>query len=599
MNITTKIDENFPWFHPDVWPSGIVKNITYDDTKIMYDVLVEQAAKIPDARVTWYGETYMTYKELLDRTDRFATGLLKIGVKKGDVVAICLANCHQYVISSYACQKIGAISTGINPAYKPMEALHQLEITGADYIIMLDLLSAKSRLGPIFDKYDFKGVIVTNLLDLAPGIKGAKKLMLKAVRLLVKPKVSVIHKFKDLLNNSPDSPRAEIDTENDPATYLMTGGTTGVPKAAVLSHKNAYVNALQSAEYCFKLEFPKDRVPEDGVGFDCCLVGIIPLFHSFAYTAIMNSSIIAGGWMQLFSLPPKEKVLLDTWKKLKIDRGMFYVGAEVLFQRLVEFEEIDDYKDVLKKLSGAVCGAGPLHPHIRDKFLEKTGLDVVQGYGLTEASPVVSVGSYIDGKVACKGTIGLPIPGIEWKIFPTSDFEAGPIDVRTAEEAGELCVSGPNVMKGYLNEPERTAATIKEYDGKKWLLTGDIAYTDDMGRMIICDRKKQLIKVKGYSVFPTEVESMLGKNDAVLEAAVAGIPDSVTGEMVKAWVKVSAESNITSENLLDWCKENMTHYKVPKEIDFIDEIPKSIIGKVQRRQLKEADPRWKAANPDK
>ncbi|MCP4760209.1 MAG: long-chain fatty acid--CoA ligase, partial [archaeon] len=276
--------------------------------------------------------------------------------------------------------------------------------------------------------------------------------------------------------------------------------------------------------------------------------------------------------------------------------GMLYPGAEVLYQKLIECEVIDEYLEEARLISGGFAGAGALHPHVAKKFKEVVGVDLIQGYGLTENSPVVSLGTYVNGEVATGDTIGVPLPGNEWKIFPTFNFNAGPIDPRTQEEAGELCVSSPSMMKEYLNEPERTAATIKEYDGKKWLLTGDIVYTDDLGCMTICDRKKQLIKYKGWSIFPTDVENLIANNENVMEVAVAGLPDVATGEIVKAWVKVKAESNLTPSYLQKWCEENMTHYKVPKEIEILDEIPKDMVGKVQRRQLQEADPRWINAN---
>jgi long-chain acyl-CoA synthetase len=245
-----------------------------------------------------------------------------------------------------------------------------------------------------------------------------------------------------------------------------------------------------------------------------------------------------------------------------------------------------------------VSGAGALHRPVKDKFEQVSGGKLVEAYGLTECTTVVSTGPF-NGKDE-PGKIGLPYPGTDWAIFDADNFEAGPICDGTIEKGnfgiehtGEICVCGPQVMKEYLNKPEDTAATLKMWDGRIWCRTGDIGFMDETGQITIRDRKKQMIKYKGYSVFPKEVEELIGSHPDVIEVAVAGLPDPETDEMVKAWVQLKEDSQITSDDLLEWCKENITHYKVPKQIEIIAEIPKTIVGKVQRRELQEADPIWK------
>jgi long-chain acyl-CoA synthetase len=241
-------------------------------------------------------------------------------------------------------------------------------------------------------------------------------------------------------------------------------------------------------------------------------------------------------------------------------------------------------------LRGCISGAGPLHKTVKDRFERVTSATLVEGYGLSEASPVVSGGPLSD--IDTTGTIGLPLTGIEWKIM---DMETGTRELPRGE-SGELVLTGPTVMQGYLKNPQETAATIREWDGKRWLYTGDIGFMDDHGRVTLNDRKKQLIKVKGYSVFPTEVEQLMGPHEGIQEVVVAGLPDKETGESIKAWVVLrdNWKGRITEVELRQWCRDNVTHYKVPKYIEFIDEIPKTLVGKVMRRELQEADPVYKS-----
>jgi long-chain acyl-CoA synthetase len=587
MKITTRVDENSPWFSK-YWPETVPTQLTYDDSLTLYDILERNAGENPDYKAVWFLDTWVTYEQLKDMVDRFASGLNSLGAKKGDVLALILPNCIQYVVAYYAAIKLGVIVTGVNPTYKPGEVLHQLKLTGAEYVLILDMLD-ECMLGPIRNELDFKGVVSTNLVDLAGGMSTTKKVLGKMLGRIPKGKVPDSSEFLKVLENAgPDSPRAVIDQEQDPAAYIMTGGTTGEPKAAVLTHRNVYTNALQVNNWVLNQPTPEFEVP----GPKGAVVGVLPLFHSFGMTCVMNSAIMVKAWMMLFPKPPSTSDLLKTFEKLDISNGMIYPGAEILFQRIADFPKIGRYKAGLASLFCCVSGAGPLHRHMQDKFESLTATPIVEGYGLTETGPVVSVGNFI-GEERCTGTIGLPIPGTEWKIFPVTDFDAGPVGTLGEEEdIGEICVSGPQVMKGYLNQPEETAAAIREWDHRQWMLTGDLGHMDEFGRIVIRDRKKQLIKMKGYSIYPKEIEELIGMHPDVREVAAAGIPDPETGEFVKAWVKVDPESALTPAMLRDWCKENMTHYKVPKEIEFMDQIPKNIIGKVMRRSLQEMDPRF-------
>ncbi|MBD3340888.1 MAG: AMP-binding protein, partial [Candidatus Lokiarchaeota archaeon] len=327
-------------------------------------------------------------------------------------------------------------------------------------------------------------------------------------------------------------------------------------------------------------------------------IGVLPLFHSFAHTVVMNTTIAFGGWMMLFPRPPDTPELLKTIEELPAPKGLVYAGAEILFKRLAEFEDINKYPEVMGKLNLCVSGAGPLHRPVRDAFVKNTGGRIVEGYGLSEATPVVSAGNLFGESPI--GVIGMPFPATEWGIWPVEDFSEGPIclgnpnDTNFGEEhTGEICVHGPQVMLEYLNKPDETADTIKEYNGKLWLLTGDIGFMNEDGTIEIRDRKKQLIKYKGYSVYPKEVEELLMKHPEISEAAVAGLPHDEFGEAVKAWVELTPGSTLTPDEIKKWAAENMTHYKRPYYVQIIEEVPKNLIGKVQRRTLQEADPIFK------
>jgi len=590
MKITTCVDENSPWF-AKYWPETVPKQLTYDDSLTMYDILQRNADENPDYKAIWFLDTWVTYKQLKDMVDKFSSGLERLGAKKGDVLALILPNCIQYVVAYYAAVKLGVITTGVNPTYKPGEVLHQLKLTGARYAVILDMLN-DSLLAPIRNKLDLKEVVSTNLVDLASGMSPIKKILGKMLGRIPTGNVPDSLEFSKMLRRkSPDSARADIDQENDPAAYIMTGGTTGEPKAAVLTHRNIYANALQVNSWVLNQPTPEFEMP----GPKGAVVGVLPLFHSFGMTCVMNSALMVKAWMMLFPKPPATEDLLKTFEKLDISNGMIYPGAEILFQRITDFPVLGQYKAGLEKLFCCVSGAGPLHRHTQDRFELLTETPIVEGYGLTETGPVVSVGNFI-GDERCTGTIGLPLPGTEWKIFPVMDFDAGPVSAFGEQEGmGEICVSGPQVMKGYLKQPEETAATIRVWGERQWLLTGDLGYMDEFGRIVIRDRKKQLIKMKGYSIYPKEVEELIGAHPDVKEVAVAGIPDPETGEFVKAWVKVDQGSSLTPVGLREWCRENMTHYKVPKEVEFMNEIPKNLIGKVMRRTLQEMDPRFRKA----
>lgn len=571
MDNPYQVDESKPWFQKEAgWPEQVPKNCDFPEMTL-YEMFAEAAAQYADSPVMWFLGTFMRYGEMEHHVSALATSLHQMGLRKGDVVALALPNSFQYVIAYYACARLGLIVTGVNPTYKPGEVSHQLGVTGARSVIALDALY-EPLIKPILTEHPIDHVIVTNVVDLV-NLSPIKRWLGKILKKIpTGPVPNNAIRFMDLLRVTPDPPEVRVSWR-DPATYIMTGGTTGVPKAAVLSHFNCVSNAIQCDLWIWM----------GGHGF--CDVGVLPLFHSFAMTVVMNLAIRSGMWMMLFPRPPETEELLKTICDIAPDNKTFYSGAEVLFQRIADFPNINQY-DISKKIRACISGAGPLHAPVQERFEKVTGAVLVEGYGLTESTPVVCAGPLTDFRTI--GTVGLPFPGTEWKIM---DIESGMREMPQGE-SGELIVAGPQVMMKYLDQPQETAETIREWGGKRWLYTGDIGFMDEHGRVTINDRKKQLIKVRGYSVYPKEVEELVGRHEAALEVAVSGLPDKEMGEIIKAWVVLKGEwrGKITEEELRDWCKENMTHYKVPRLIEFRDELPKTLVGKVMRRQLMEADP---------
>ena len=572
------VDDSKPWLKK--YQDGVPKHPEFPVISLgdWFDQKTEEFAK---NKCIYFSKTFMNYRVLRKYTDSLATSLSRLGVKKGDVVAILLPNCFQFTIGYFATVKLGGIVIPINPTYKPLEILHILQQVKPKGLICMDVMYGLIK--PIQDKFKFDFVISTCIVDLA-AIPPAVKEQLIADGTIPKGEVPGAIEFLDVCQKrgEVDIPEVEIDPLNDPAVYLMTGGTTGVPKPAIITHYNCVTNAKQNVMW----------MPDASHPMAC--IGVIPMFHAFGMTIVQNVVIEGGDFNILYAKRELDlKELVDMIVEVGPPGGVILPGVENLFIGLTRYLKENPEPRLENMFRLCVSGAGPLHKPVKDAFEAISNGTLVEAYGLTECTTAVSIGPF-DG-TDTPGTIGLPLPGVEWAIFDQEDFNKGQLKGYGIEYTGEICVCGPQVMKGYLNRPEATAEVLKEYEGRIWCLTGDIGYMDEHGQMVIRDRKKQMIKYKGYSVFPKEVEDLLGSHPAVMEVAVAGLPDIETGEIVKAWVQLHDESvgKVTSEELIAWSKENITHYKCPKRIEIINEIPKSMVGKVQRRVLQINDPIWK------
>ncbi len=558
-----------PWYGD--WPDGVPRMLDIPETGLA-DLLRNTARRLPEYKAIVFLDTVCTYRMLDDYVDRFATSLSGLGLKKGDVVAIMLPNSHQFVIAYYACLRLGIVVTAVNPIYKPMEVKHQLVDSGAGALIVLDAIWESP--GKIISETAVKHIIGTNIIDLC-GFSFVKKLMGRSLGKIPAgrmPDYSL--NFTDLLDVEIDFPRVEISAKEDLAVLQYTGGTTGTPKGAMLTHYNLVANTEQGKAWVGR--------SGDGVGW----VGVLPLFHIYAMTCVMNAAISSGGFMLLFPRPPAD---MTEWaaqvEKWGAGTDMAMPGVTVLFNMINNTPGIERYD--LSPLKRCLSGAGPLPRDVQLAFEEKTGAMIVEGYGLSETSPVATANPFElkPGMERIYGSIGLPFPNTDLKI---ADMETG--ERRTGfgpSEAGEICIKGPQVMKGYYNRPEETARAIR--DG--WFYTGDIAYMNDRGWTFIMDRAKDMIKYKGYSVFPKEIEDYLYGNPHVHEAAVIGVPIKEAGEIVKAFIVLKPESRdkIKEDDIIAWCEGNMAHYKVPREVEFRTELPKTIVGKVLRRVLRDEE----------
>ena len=582
------VNEEKAWFNT-WWPKDMPKNVEIEHLTIG-EVFERKRKKYADKNLIWFLDSWMTYEEVGKLVDLVATSLHNLGLRKGDVFCMLMPNCFQYYITFFACQKLGVTVTGLNPTYKSLEILHQIETCNVKALMCIGALY-DMLVKQIIDKTKIELIITTGIADLVKGSLSLEEFITKKTRRIRKPKIDFdpVYNFYELLTTEPKLPNVDINPDEVSATYLMTGGTTGVPKACVLTHFN-FTSLMKSAMLTFGGDEP-----------GTCLIGIFPMFHVAGVAVTLMMPLLLGGWVMMFAAPPSVEDLLKNVDKLPTERGVFLIMAELYFKRIIEFPDVDKYLDTLKKFRINMNGAGPLHAPVREAYQKITGGRLVDGYGLTESAGSASTGTFWTEYPL--GTLGLPIIGTDWAIFDSDEFEKGPIaDGLPGSKygeggVGELCICGPQVMKEYLNKPEETADTLKEWDGRTWLRTGDIGFMAEDGTVTLRDRKKQLIKVAGHSVFPTEVETMLMMHEAVSEAAVAGFPDpeEKRGEITKAWVALQPEyvGKISEDELKAWMKENMTYWKCPAIIEFIDEVPKNMVGKVQRRALQEADPLFK------
>jgi long-chain acyl-CoA synthetase len=550
-----------PWYTEYV--EGTPPEIKIPDGPLWQN-LDDAVKEFPDNIALYYEGVKITYRELGELVDRAANGFAKLGVKKGDTVAIMLNNCPQFVISYFGALKAGATVTPVNPLAKPKELRVYLQDTKASTIVVLNFFYEVVE--AVRGESNLQNVIVTAAWDLMSKIKQilAPKLVYRKEMKSVPPLREGDHFWNDFMADTvPEAPSVSVDPAKDIAVYQFTGGTTGIPKAAMLTHNNLKANCIQCG--CW-MESIAERGKES-------FVAALPLQHIFGQTVSMNLAI---SWGSVMILVPNARDIKHLLELIDSQKPTFFPIVATLAISIYSYPEVSKYDITSLKLS--IAGAMALPAEVTRKFEAATDSMIIEGYGLSEASPVTHANP-LDKEKRKIGSIGLPFPSTDCKIV---DLENKSKDLAVGE-IGELAVKGPQVMQGYHNRPDETNDVLK--DG--WLFTGDIAKIDEKGWTYIVDRKKDLINASGYKVWPNDVEEVLFEHPAVREAAVIGIPDETRGETVKAFVVLEPGKTATVDEIRAFCKEKMAVYKVPTHVDFVETLPKSQVGKVLRRELRE------------
>lgn len=525
--------------------------------------LEEAAEEYPDNIAVQFMSGRLTYTELNNEVDSFARMLAGQGLKPGSRVALHMPNCPQYLIAFYGTLRAGCIVTPCNPLYVERELIHQLSDSGAEAIVTLSRFYPLVR--DVQDKTKLKLVIATSIKDYLGGTLKLLYTLFKEKKEGDRVTLAPGHLWlRDLLKRyrSHPLPKVEDDLEK-PACYMYTGGTTGVPKGAVLTHGNILANALQAKEWLQHYDEGKE------IG-----LGALPFFHSYGMSIAMNLCLVLRG--KLITVPQfKTKEILEIIHK---DKPTLFPGVPTMYVAINNAPDVEKYD--LSSIKVCISGAAPLPVEVQKQFEKITkGGRLREGYGLTETSPVTHCNPIFGENRP--GSIGLPFPGVDAKIVDLED----PSKEMPVGERGQLAVKGPQVMRGYLNRDEDNRDIF--HDG--YILTGDIAIMDEDGYFYIVDRQKDMVIAGGYNIFPREIEEVLYTHEKILEVCVAGVPHDYRGETIKAYIVLKEGAAMTEQEVVDFCAENLTKYKVPKIVEFREELPKTMIGKILRRVLVEEE----------
>ena len=530
----------------------------------LFDLLTSAAARDPGRTCIRFQGRSMTYGEVDDISSRFAAALVSHGLMKGDRVGLFLPNMPQFVLSYFGVLKAGGVVVPCSPLYKSKELEFQLKDSGASFVVAASDVVKGSDLFASLEgcrgNLETK-VITASLTDYLPA---AKRAFAGFAGVKNVERGGVAGTFREMVAGSEPSKPATVDPRKDVAVLQYTGGTTGVAKGAMLTHANLYINAAVIASW-----FPLAK-------HDISL-GVLPFFHIYGMTAAMNAPIYSGATMVL--LPRFEvETVMEAIQKEKVTN---FCGVPTMYIAVINHPDVRKFD--LGTVRGCISGGAALPTAVMKKFGELTGGTLVEGYGLTEASPVTHCNPIGQGAEVREGSIGVPIPFTDAKVVDSADSTK----TLGVGEVGELAVKGPQVMQGYWNNKAETDNVLTE-DG--WLLTGDIARMDPDGYFYIVDRKKDMIDVSGLKVYPREVEELLFTHPAVREAAVVGMLDEYRGEAVHAYVvlKPEGKGKATEEEIIRFCRSSLASYKAPRKVTFVDELPKTLVGKVLRRRLREA-----------
>jgi long-chain acyl-CoA synthetase len=549
---------NLPWARQ--YDPGVPLEVEVPRAAIP-ELLRGAAGRSPDlAALVFFGKT-TTYGRLWDQVRRLARSFQDLGLGPGERLALLLPNCPQLAASYYAILAAGGVAVLLNPLLSPKEIAYQINDAGCRWLVALDHLLPKVE--DAGEAVRLEEILVTGLAEALPWPLSwlyPFKARRQGLATGFAPAPGR-RRFRDLLKAEPLAELPQLDPEG-PAVLQYTGGTTGVPKAALLSHRNLLANVAQINAWLPRIQYGAERV-----------VGLIPFFHSFGLTVCLNWPVSQAG--KVLVLPKFDlKTFLALLRK---HRPTVLPGVPTLFVALINHPDLPRLD--FSQMWACISGSAPLPLEVRDRFEQLTGCRIMEGYGLTEAGPVTHLNPYQGERPP--GSMGLPFPGTRARIV---DAETGLQDLAPGE-VGELVVEGPQVMSGYWRRPEESALVLR--DG--WLFTGDLAKMDENGYFYIIDRKKDLIIDAGFKIYPREVEEVLYQHPRVQEAVAYGVPDPYRGEVVKVVIVPQPGADLTAEEIVEYCTPRLASYKVPKIVEFRTELPKSLVGKVLRRLLREGD----------
>jgi long-chain acyl-CoA synthetase len=549
--------ENRIWHRSYV--SGVSPTIEFEKIT-MHAILERTASCFPDHIALMLMGKEITYRKLYEDVNHFASALAGLGIKKNDKVALILPNIPQMVIATYALFRLGAVAVMNNPLYTENELEHNLNNAEACMAICLDLFVP--RVIALKNKTRVQKIIVCHVRDyLPPPGDDPYTEELRLLHLDIAPQEN-LYEFSDLIRGASSAP-PEVDVSfDDPAAFIYTGGTTGISKAVIISHANSSVTVQQFKAWIFDAADGTER-----------LLAVLPFFHVAGYTDIMNNAIYRG-WTAILIPRPTPEIIVDMMLKY---RPSLFGGVPTMFVGLLNNPKFSSVK--FNFIKGSLSGAAPVSRETIRQWEEATGSTIVELYGLTETTALATFNPW-RGKTKV-GSVGVPVPETDCRIV---DIESGKKEMKLGE-AGEILLKGPQITSGYFKNPEATSESIVN----GWLFTGDIGYLDEDGYLYIVDRKKDVIIAGGYNIYPREVDEVLYQHPKVQNACVVGIPDAYRGETVKAYVVLKEGQTATEDEIINFCKEKLAVYKVPKMIEFRQSLPQTMVGKILRRALRDEE----------
>lgn len=539
------------------YPRGVRPSIDFEDIS-MPDALMRSARRFPDNAGLMFHGTTITFKEFDDMVSRFAAGLRKLGVGKDNYVCIVLPNLVQTAVAIYGAMRAGAIAVPLSPLESDVEFQRRFNLLGTKHLVCLDTLVP--RMIQSRKRTPVKTIISCHIRDYLPSVKKTLFPWLKGDLHLKTPEGENLYEFVDIVKDNEPLKDWHTPDMDDVAVVLYTTGTTGLPKGVQLTHRNLSYNCQQGKEWAASMRDGQE------ISLAC-----LPFFHSYGLTCSLNMPVFCG-WSTVLMPKPDAGQVLEDVKKYRITS---LCGVPTLFNAMINHPKFRDYD--LTSLRNCMSGAWPLPTETLNIFLDSFGVSIIEAYGLTETSPC-AISTPFTGK-GKPGSIGVPLPSTDAKIVDINDPDQ---EITEPGVAGELCIKGPQVMKGYIHQSDETSSALR--DG--WLLTGDIVTRDSEGYFHIVDRKKDMILSGGVPVYPREIDEVLYKHPKVKEAAAIGIPHERHGELVKVFVVPTNKSQVNRQEILAHCKKWLNREAVPEDIEFVEDLPKTIVGKILRRELR-------------